>query len=279
MIRKTTTKTRTTKLAIAMALWAMAFASVARAQTAGNLKELAVSSDRHATDVAPVSLSRGRDHISSEIRSEGPMDLTLNATSGSATAGDPLATWPGDVAADKDSAALPLLMAHAGEGPLSGVVPSAVLPPPNCASVTAQFPFFPLRFNRPETGIFTAEFDAIPGGTDGSIVGLSQQPDLDHLAAYIIFSSDGTIQAQNLEQYNAATVVRYTPGVRDPFVFYVGVTGHIYSVLVTPEGGAQQLLALFYRFRITQLGTTNLDYWDLYTVSSHALKVCNFNLH
>jgi hypothetical protein len=248
---------------------------VAKAQTASNLKEL---SDTHATDAAPVSLSQGTDQISSEIRSEGPTDLAWNAASRSAAAGDPLATLTEEVAVDNRSVAEPVLMAHAGDGPLSGVVPRKVLPPPNCAGVTAQFPFFTLRFNRAETGVFTAEFDAIPGGTDGSIVGLSQQPDLGHLAAYIIFSSDGTIQVENLEQYNAATVVRYTPGVRYHFVFYVGVTGHIYSVLVTPDGGAQQLLALFYRFRITALGTTNLDYWDLYTVSNQALKVCNFKL-
>jgi hypothetical protein len=248
---------------------------VAKAQTASNLKEL---SDTHATDAAPVSLSPGTDQISSEIRSEGPTDLAWNAASRSAAAGDPLGTQTGEAAVDNRSVAEPVLMAHAGDGPLSGVVPRIRIGP-NCATVTPQFPSFSPRFNKVETGFFVAEFDAVPGGISGSAVGISPQPDTDnHMAAYILFADDGTILAQNYDHYDAATVIRYTPGVKYHFVFSVSVPAHIYSVQVTPDGGTQQLLAFLFKFHYTELIATSLDYWDLLTVPDHTLKVCNFKL-
>lgn len=245
MRKKTRIKARTIKLA-AWVVWAIAFVSVAKAQPVNNLRVEVIS----AGDI---------------------MVADREATSGK----------PTDDAARNDAVAEPVLMADAGKGPLDRSVPGIVVfPPRNCFSVNGQFPFFPLRFQRVETGSFRTEFDVTPG-PGGGVIALSQQPtenNFNQMAAVITFKSDGTIVAFNYDTYQATTFMRYVPGVQYHVAVYVGVPGHMYTVLVTPAGGNTQILAWFFAFNFTQSSVTSLDYWDLFTVREDTFKVCNFTL-
>jgi hypothetical protein len=279
----------TGKLSLALALWALAFASVARAQAGSSVERRTVSSERHAPSDALVSLNQDTDHITSEIRTGSPQDLTLAPTADSAIAGDILATGTWDAAADNDPAAEPLLMAHAGEGPLGGMFPkSVVFPPGNCSSVTPQYPYFPMRFQRAQPGFFVTDFDAIPGAgigrpgaVTGAVIGIAQLPDHQEIPAYILFEAGagGIILARNGDNWDWTTTIVYTPGMKYHFRVFADAQTQTYSVFVTPEGGTQQTLAKAFKFGYTPTPVTSFDYWALYTFSDQTLKVCNFVLY
>jgi hypothetical protein len=265
-----------------MALWAAAFLSVAQAQTSSNLKEPVVSSDKQAPTSALVSLKQATDYAASEVKGGGLQELRLTARGGSAIAEDPRETCPGDAASENGPAAEPVLMAHAGEGPLSGLAPKIPIippiPPPPCLFPSGR-KFLSLGFNVAETGAFITQFDATPG-SGGSEIGLSQGPafSFSQMAATIGFSTDGTINAFDYNGYPLKNnPVRYTPGVKYHFLVAADLQTHTYSVLVTPAGGTPVWVAQGYRFRFEQSSVTSLDYWDAYA-GWQTLTVCNFSL-
>jgi hypothetical protein len=187
-------------------------------------------------------------------------------------------------ARDDSPVAEPVLMAHAGEGPLTGLAFASTakarppFPPVNCISVDGQSPFFWWGFQKAETGSFSTEFDVTPGGYDWSAIGLSQLPKQDEIGAYILFDSGGSIMVENFDHYDAITTVLYKPGVKYHFFVTVNPQTQLYWVLVTPDGGSQQVLAWGFRFGYTATPATSLKYWDLFTRGPHTFGVCNLKL-
>jgi len=113
-----------------------------------------------------------------------------------------------------------------------------------------------------QTGAFEAQFDATPNtaNMDG-VMGLSSGPAADYttLAAIVLFSSTGTIQARNGGAYAAATTIPYSAGTTYHFRLDVDVSSHSYTVYVTPTGSTEQLLGSNFAFRTEQATVSALD--------------------
>lgn len=129
----------------------------------------------------------------------------------------------------------------------------------------------------PQIGMFTAAFDATPNAAsmDG-VIGLAADSAADYaqLAAIARFSPTGVIDARNGAAYQAASQIPYTPGVSYHFRMEVDIPNHVYSVFVTPAGGAEQLVGDTFAFRTEQGAVGSLNTLALYAKSgSH--QVCN----
>src|SRR3954471_13805124 len=89
----------------------------------------------------------------------------------------------------------------------------------------------------PQTGSFTAEFDATPSAAkmDG-VAGLSNAAASGYpaLAAAVRFNNTGTIDARNGGAYAAGQSIPYTPGTAYHFRLAVNVASHVYSAYVKP---------------------------------------------
>ena len=147
------------------------------------------------------------------------------------------------------------------------------------ATSTTAWQNFPFA---PQTGLFTAEFEAVPqqnhmNGVTGLAFGpVSGNPN--ETGVIVRFYSSGYIDAFNGTAYTAATKVPYTAGTRYFFRLVVDVHNHTYSVYVRPAGGTEQLLGANYAFRteqqtVPQLDTLALKAWTgSHTVSNFAVK-------
>src|SRR2546422_606574 len=136
----------------------------------------------------------------------------------------------------------------------------------------------------PQSGSFTAEFDATPqnAAMDG-VVGLSNGPAADYssLAAIVRFNTSGMIDARNGGAYAASAAIPYSAGTTYHFRLVVSVSAHTYSVYVQSGSGAEQLLASTFSFRTEQALASTLNNLGLYasvgseTVCKLAVTVAN----
>jgi hypothetical protein len=104
----------------------------------------------------------------------------------------------------------------------------------------------------PQTGAFTLAFDIVPSaGNIEGVTGLSSNVVDSHsdIAAGVRFAPSGYIDAPMGYEYNAATPLRYRPGVKYRVVMSVDVTKRRYSVNVTPAGGSRVVIANNWAFR------------------------------
>src|SRR5215475_7189617 len=114
-------------------------------------------------------------------------------------------------------------------------------PQVGCATVTSgggwqNFPF------SPQTGTFTAEFDATPSASPiDSVVGLSRgaQTAYTGFATLARFNPSGNIDARNGGAYAAASTIPYSANVTYHFRMVVNVPARTYSVFVRPAGGSE----------------------------------------
>jgi hypothetical protein len=94
----------------------------------------------------------------------------------------------------------------------------------------------------PQTGIFTASFDAIPkidaASGEDSVIGLSavQASTYSDLGAMVRFSASG-IDVRNGSSYSSQVSMNYSAGTSYHIEMDVNVPVHTYSVYITPQGG------------------------------------------
>src|SRR5207245_9697706 len=126
--------------------------------------------------------------------------------------------------------------------------PSAVprtAPPLDPTCVTSAGSWQNVAF-APQSGSFTAEFDATPqnAAMDG-VMGLSNGPAAAYssLAAIVRFNTSGMIDAINGGAYAASAAIPYSAGTTYNFRLVVSVSAHTTSVYVQSGSGAEQLLA------------------------------------
>jgi hypothetical protein len=118
----------------------------------------------------------------------------------------------------------------------------------------------------PQTGTFTATFDATPSlSPENAVVALSQGAATAYTSMSCIarFNASGQIDAYNGTAYGAAATINYSAGTSYHFRMVVNVTAHTYSVYVTPAGGTELTVGSNYAFRSTANTVTSLDNWDL----------------
>ncbi len=133
----------------------------------------------------------------------------------------------------------------------------------------------------PQSGVFSVEFDAVPGEADiDGLTGLSSG-DCESFSESAVtprFNVDGNIDARNGDRgYEAESVVPYAPGNTYHFRLVVNVPLQLYSVYVTPACGTETPIATNFEFRPEAGAVTELDRWHLWSgVGSH--HVCNLRI-
>lgn len=119
-----------------------------------------------------------------------------------------------------------------------------------------------------QSGAFSAEFDGIPSAAaiDG-LIGLSAAAGSTYgdFAVMIRFNSQNAIDVRNGGAYAAAHAVAYIPGKNYHFRVVTNVPARTCSVYVTPQGGAEQVLASNYAFRTEQAAATSLANWGIFS--------------
>lgn len=154
-----------------------------------------------------------------------------------------------------------------------------------CITSTAAWQSFPMASS---TGIFTAEFDAIPNhaNMDGltALSGTAVAQSSDFVAA-VRFNTEGRIDAFKPDAVNPWTgtatgwyaadrAITYTPGTVYHFRIVLNVSARTYSVYVTPAGAVEQQLAANYGFRTP---VSSVNYWAAWAgTGSH--RVCSLNV-
>lgn len=124
---------------------------------------------------------------------------------------------------------------------------------------SASFASFPVA---EETATFSASFSITPSANNIDVVtGFSNgtATTWDHLAAYVRFAPYGLIHARNGEFFDYENLFNYSAGITYHFRMTVNVATRTYSAWVTPDGGAEVLIANQYAFRHTQSTVTKLD--------------------
>src|SRR2546425_469346 len=119
----------------------------------------------------------------------------------------------------------------------------------------------------PQSGSFTAEFDATPqNAAMAGVVGLSNGPAADYssLAAIVRFNTSSMIDARNGGVYAASAAIPYSAGTTYHFRLVVSVPAHTYSVYVQSGSTAEQLLASNFSFRTEQAAASALNNLGLY---------------
>src|SRR5215510_476183 len=132
-----------------------------------------------------------------------------------------------------------------------------------CATVTSGGGWQNFAFS-PQTGSFTAEFDATPTASPiDSVVGLSRgaQTAYTGFATLARFNPSGNIDARNGGAYAAASTIPYSANVTYHFRLIVNVPAHTYSTFVTPAGGSELTVGTNFAFRTEQNTVTTLDWW------------------
>jgi hypothetical protein len=130
----------------------------------------------------------------------------------------------------------------------------------------------------PQSGTFTAQFDATPAAANiDGVTGLaaSSAATYTDLAAIVRFNSSGNIDARNGGSYSALAPMPYVAEATYRVRMAVNVPAHSYSVYVTPPGGSEQTLALDYAFRSEQAAATTLSALASIT-NGGLLQICNF---
>ena len=133
----------------------------------------------------------------------------------------------------------------------------------------------------PQTGIFAAEFDAVPNADNmDGVIGLSQgaASAFASLAAIVRFNSSGFIDARDGSAYAASAAVAYTAGASFHFRLRGNVAARTYTIYVRPFGGSETVLGEDYAFRTEQSAVTALDHWSLYS-GTDGHTVCAFTVN
>src|SRR5499433_1983136 len=151
-----------------------------------------------------------------------------------------------------------------------------------CATATSGGAWQNVAFS-PQSGTFTAEFDATPSAAPiDSVVGLSRGPQTAYtgFAALARFNPTGNIDARNGGAYAAASTIPYSANVTYHFRLTVNVPAHNYSIFVRPAGGAEQTVGTNFAFRTEQNTVTSLDWWGTFVNASTpgSTTVCNFTI-
>ncbi|HKQ72657.1 MAG TPA: polysaccharide lyase 6 family protein [Blastocatellia bacterium] len=135
----------------------------------------------------------------------------------------------------------------------------------------------------PQTGTFTAEFDATPTASPiDSVVGLSRgaQTAYTGFATLARFNPTGSIDARNGGAYAAASNIPYSANVTYHFRMAVNAPARTYSVFVRPAGGSELTVGTNFAFRTEQNTVTSLDWWGTVVNASTpgSTTVCNFTI-
>jgi hypothetical protein len=151
-----------------------------------------------------------------------------------------------------------------------------------CATVTSGGGWQNFAIS-PQTGSFTAEFDATPSASlIDSVVGLSRgaQTAYTGFATLARFNPSGNIDARNGGAYAATSTIPYSAGVTYHFRLVVNVPAHTYSIFVRPAGGAESTVGTNFAFRTEQNAVTSLDWWGTVVNASTpgSTTVCNFTI-
>jgi hypothetical protein len=151
-----------------------------------------------------------------------------------------------------------------------------------CATVTSGGGWQNFAIS-PQTGSFTAEFDATPSASPiDSVVGLSRgaQTAYSGFATLARFNPSGNIDARNGGAYAATSTIPYSAGVTYHFRLVVNVPAHTYSIFVRPAGGAESTVGTNFAFRTEQNTVTSLDWWGTVVNASTpgSTTVCNFTI-
>ncbi len=138
----------------------------------------------------------------------------------------------------------------------------------------------------PQTGTFTAEWDATPSltGTENANVGLTNvnMATVDGSASYTDlvlaarFNPTGDIDARNGAAFAALSMIPYTAGASYHFRAVVNVAAATYSIYVTPPGQSEITIGTNYAFRTgAQVGTPpSINFWDA-TAQVGSVALCN----
>ncbi len=114
----------------------------------------------------------------------------------------------------------------------------------------------------PQTGTFTAEFDASPSlaNMDGAS-GLSNAAVSAYaaLAAAVRFNNAGLIDARNGGAYAAAAAIPYAPSLIYHFRLVVNIPAHSYSAFVRQGANAERLVGSNFAFRTEQNTVASLN--------------------
>lgn len=125
--------------------------------------------------------------------------------------------------------------------------------------------FHSVPMSPPESGNFTATFDATPTvAPENAVIGLSSGAAgaYGDLACIVRFNPSGQIDAYNGTGY-VGTSIGYAANATYHFRLVVDVPTHTYSAYVTPPGGSERTVGANYAFRSTANTMAQLDTWNL----------------
>ena len=155
---------------------------------------------------------------------------------------------------------------------------------PECITFETLSRFINMPFAN-QTGVFTAEFDATPTAFPvNANVGLSDRPrgGLPGQAALVAFGTSGRITGRDVTGGRADTPITYQANNVYHVRMVVNLFDRKYDVFVTPQGGAELLLARNLGFRVEHALITQLNNWGVFAspaASGGTLKVCHFEVN
>lgn len=132
-----------------------------------------------------------------------------------------------------------------------------------------------------QTGLFTAEFDAVPNqanmdGVTGICLGSADA--YSDLACIVRFNPSGNIDARDGGTYTADASVSYSASTSYHFRLEINVVSRTYDVYVTPSGSSESTLASNFDFRTDQSSATELDSWAIFAYAgSHTVSNMSFS--
>lgn len=141
-----------------------------------------------------------------------------------------------------------------------------------------------------QTGKFTVEYDAIPlsrheNGRVNAYIGVSalftqgKGPNFARNAAIVNFAPTGIIRVRNSKSFSASRTVNYESGKKYHIKLEIDTAPHRYSVLVTPPGGKEVLIASNFAFRYENRNRNVLDGLSFYsTGGKQSIKVCDLTV-
>ena len=182
---------------------------------------------------------------------------TTNGTNPTSTTGT---LYSGAVSISSDTT-LKAIAYKAGQPDSNVTTASYVInTPPAGTTVTSADGFYNQPFGSPQTGTFTATFNAtssvspanaVVGFSSGNATGYTS------LAAMIRFNTTGFIDARNGGSFTASSVP-FSANTTYAFRLVINVATRTYSAFVTAPGGSEQTLGTNLAFRTEQAGVTNL---------------------
>jgi acid phosphatase len=160
----------------------------------------------------------------------------------------------------------------------TSITPPPPPPPPTGTCQTSALAWWGTALSAPQTGNFTAEFDATPSGSgvDG-VIGLGPKiaSGYTDMATIVRFNVNNQIDARNGGTYAAASSIPYTAGTSYHFRLVVSIGTHTYAAYVRPAGGTELTIGSGYAFRTEQASVTTLADWSMESDYSSTMTVCN----